>query len=76
MPFIKHETPEQVAESLIGSSEYFHPEGYPPSWCEQFDELCFECEQCGWWCDISELSPAAPEERICNDCDDIEGREN
>lgn len=34
----------------------------------ELDELVFECTQCGWWDDLSELSDH--ETWICRDCAD------
>jgi hypothetical protein len=34
---------------------------------EEFDNLVFECEVCGWWCETSEM---APDENVimCEGC--------
>lgn len=36
---------------------------------QALDELVFECEQCSWWCELSEMADA---QHICTDCDDGE----
>jgi predicted RNA-binding Zn-ribbon protein involved in translation (DUF1610 family) len=35
----------------------------------RLDELVFECETCGWWCDRSEESST---DMVCDECDDNE----
>jgi hypothetical protein len=32
---------------------------------QELDNQIFNCETCGWWCEISEMQE---EEHICNDC--------
>lgn len=36
------------------------------AFCARLDELVFECEECGWWCEISEMSQN--KEWTCEEC--------
>lgn len=38
--------------------------------CDQIDSEIFNCECCGWWCDISELSSKIDDALVCTDCED------
>lgn len=38
----------------------------------KLDELCFECEGCGWWCHEEELN----EGTLCNDCFNEQGNDD
>jgi C4-type Zn-finger protein len=38
------------------------------TFCNRLDELVFCCEQCGWWCEQSEMANRKDEEWICTDC--------
>ena len=37
---------------------------------QYLDEHIFECVGCGWWCDISELSPESNDEMFCDECNE------
>lgn len=41
--------------------------------CEVFDASIFECDQCGWWYEISELGTNA-ESRLCTECSQPEAQ--
>lgn len=32
------------------------------------DSQIFQCETCGWWCDICEMSENENDDWICEDC--------
>lgn len=40
--------------------------------CRWLDERIFNCEACGWWCGVDELSESSQDygdELICEECD-------
>lgn len=38
----------------------------PPEFCAVLDSLVFECDECGWWEEVSELSDGPGQ--VCLDC--------
>lgn len=36
--------------------------------CARLDDLVFECEQCNWWFEQSEMAERTDERWICEDC--------
>lgn len=64
---------EEAAEELIGTcqgiddlSDALLAFRDDPKFCEKLDELCFECECCGWWFPTEEC--ADDETGICKEC--------
>lgn len=58
-----------VADALIGTagdlSQHATAEEINDyKFCCELDALAFQCETCGWWCDISEMT----DDDICDDC--------
>lgn len=35
----------------------------------EFEELAFNCSQCGWWCSTEELNNETSED-LCDDCNE------
>lgn len=38
------------------------------AFCREVDDQIFECEACGWWCEISDLAEVDSDEQYCQDC--------
>jgi len=59
-----------LADALIGTcngapDELFEVQGL----AEAFDELAFECTECGWWCEIGDMAENEEEdEHVCKEC--------
>lgn len=70
---------EQAAEQLQGTckslsdlGQEFEDAKNNQTFCNQLDELVFECQECNWWCEQSEMANRKDEEWICDDCTDDE----
>lgn len=37
----------------------------------ELDDYIFECEGCGWWCDVEELNNTT-DQNLCDECNDDE----
>lgn len=73
-------TMEQLADraiaELAGTSRCFHDLGpefedahnNSAEFNALIDDAIFCCEQCGWWCEISEQVEDENGEWLCNDC--------
>lgn len=55
----------EVIDDLRGTCQHFDPEPYTIEELEELDQEVFECDQCGWWCDIDEM---VEDEHTCLDC--------
>lgn len=78
------EAAELVADFLIGNASRFPyttegaldqhelPAEYvsDKTFCATFDQLCFLCEVCGWWCSTDELHNMDGVTEKCDDCTD------
>lgn len=79
------EAAEKIAEHLIGNAarppsytlvgaliEHELPSGYAEDkiFLATFDQLCFLCEVCGWWCSTDELHNMDGVTEKCDDCTD------
>lgn len=42
------------------------------TFCDELDQLVFCCEQCNWWCEISEMAERDDDAWICQECTDEE----
>ncbi len=71
------ETAETIAEDLRGTGqslpevcEKHGMEGAEDDtdFCQQIDQLVFCCEQCDWWCEISEMADHPDNDLVCDDC--------
>lgn len=38
------------------------------TFCGELDQLVFECNECGWWCELSEMSNRPEYDYVCDDC--------
>lgn len=36
-------------------------------YCQGIDEVAFECNECGWWCEAGDCNPGDDGD-ICSDC--------
>lgn len=58
------------SESLQSALDYWYPEMNEDELTKDdlntIDNEIFLCEQCGWWCEISEC--AEDEDEICQEC--------
>lgn len=58
---------EDALEEVLGVRPDFYGDVMDKDDCQELDQLVFNCNCCGWWCDTSELSPVKYEE-ICDQC--------
>ena len=67
--FIK--TIPDLAESIRGTCKSFDFEDWEltDKEIEEVDDLVFNCNSCGWWCETSEMAESDGEQ-ICGDCDE------
>jgi hypothetical protein len=70
---------EDIAYELQGSCqsleallEFHEMEGAEndAAFCNALDQLVFQCEGCGWWCEISEMTDDEENDWNCTDCVD------
>lgn len=78
-------TAEQIADEIRGTCEGLHNvlerhemEGAEndQSFCDKLDSLVFECRECNWWCEISEMSDNPDHDWTCTDCNPDLERDN
>lgn len=55
-----------TAGSLAGLGEEYEKAANETEFCRRLDELVFECEGCGWWCDVEEMRKP----QLCDECSD------
>lgn len=68
---------DKAAEQLEGTckaiyelgSEY-EDDSNEQVFCNRFDELVFECQQCNWWFEQSKMAVRDDNEWICQECTD------
>lgn len=61
---------QDLADRLIGTCDNCDPceeLGDDIVAIEEFDQLCFECSECGWWCSTDELNNEDGDNR-CDEC--------
>lgn len=63
---------ESVVEDLQGSCDSFDPTEYSDDDLEYLDSVIFNCNTCGWWYDIGDLSETCSDELTCQDCEEEE----
>lgn len=70
-------TPEQVADELQGTANslsevlgLYEMEGAEndQEFCDALDTHVFECVQCSWWCEISEMTEDPSNDWTCDEC--------
>lgn len=70
-------TAEQIADELQGTCtslqavlERHEMEGAEndQDFCYRLDSLVFECLQCSWWCEVSEMTDDPDYDWCCDDC--------
>ncbi len=66
---------EKMAENLIGrcsavtsADEESIQEEWTQEQREYFDTLAFLCDDCGWWCDMSECNNEENLQGLCDQC--------
>ena len=63
---------DKMIDRLRGTcNEPFPIEDYTLEDLAHLDEEIFQCVDCGWWCDISELSAIPSDECSCTDCEGL-----
>lgn len=81
---LEHDAAQTVADFLIGSAEHgvytlvgaLEQHELPAEYADNikfltsFDQLCFCCEGCGWWCSTDELHNMDGVTEKCDDCTD------
>jgi len=55
----------QKIEDLKGTCNHLDLDDFTVVELQLLDEEIFECEQCGWWCELNEMSEDA---MVCTDC--------
>lgn len=66
---------EEAAHDLQGTCSTLIEKGYEEEsddrvFCGRLDELVFECTECNWWCEQSEMAENPDDEWICQECFD------
>ena len=66
---MKIETPQGLADRLIGTAQTCIPEEELENAedVESFETLAFQCDVCGWWCDVEELNNLTSR-NLCEEC--------
>lgn len=63
---------QEIIEDLRGSCNFLHATCTPEEEedmhvLESIDAELFTCEECGWWCEHSEMNDDI-DEQVCTDC--------
>lgn len=73
---------EKAASELQGTckaiyelGEEFEAAANEQVFCNRLDELVFECQECNWWFEQSEVANRKDKDWICEDCSDEEDLE-
>lgn len=56
------------AQSLANLGPEFEALQNDSVFCAELDQLVFECECCGWWCDAGEMSDSESDNWECLEC--------
>jgi len=68
-PGYKPHRAQEIADDLIGTArdldEFATDEEINNyKFCCELDAIIFQCESCGWWCGVEEMT----DDNICDDC--------
>lgn len=55
---------EELADSLLGTCHDFNANGFSVEQLQEFDDIIFNCNICGYWHDVMERN----EDDVCTDC--------
>ena len=58
---------QQKIDELNGTCDYVDLDEWSSEDLQVLDEQIFQCDTCGWWCEVGEESE---EPSICNDCNE------
>lgn len=66
---------QALSEEMIGTCDSLDPElNLSDEEHAELDELCFVCDECGWWHEMGELWCDSPDdELICEKCGESRG---
>ena len=62
---------EYLFDEYCGTCEHFNPSEYSDEVISRLDQEMFNCEQCDWWCEMSEMTDNDGA-TICTDCESDE----
>ena len=66
-PASDQEQADEIIQRLNGTADFFDPTEYSDEVVGLVDSEIFNCETCGWWCEMSEVAED-DEQNICLDC--------
>ena len=61
---------DEIINYLVGTCNSFDPSEYSDEIVSEVDNHIFCCEECGWWCEMSEMSDDEEHDWTCSDCVD------